>query len=135
MVFTQQQLKSQESPASKCKFLEEKIPYVNINEHQLIAAKNDGDSWIDILDLKKLANDHFKHNRAKNLLFSRAKRVFLSKKFPLEMIIQCYDIPTRDFENETVYLAQKDSDISKQKSTEEFLKYYLQKSVESETEQ
>ena len=89
----------------------------------------------DILDLKKLANDHFKHNRAKNLLFSRAKRVFLSKEFPLEMILQCYDIPKGDFETETVYLAQVDSEISKQKTTEEFQNYYLKKSVKSETEQ
>ena len=88
----------------------------------------------DILDLKKLSK-HFKHGRAKKLLFSRAKRVFLSKEFPLEMVIQCYDIPTRDFEKETVYLGPKDSEITKQKSTEEFLKYYLKKSVESETEQ
>ena len=51
----------------------------------------------DILDLKKLSK-HFKHGKARKLLFSRAKRVFLSKKFPLEMIIQCYDIPTRGFE-------------------------------------
>ena len=88
----------------------------------------------DMLDLKKLSK-HFKHGRAKKLLFSRAKRVFLSKEFPLEMVIQCYDIPTRDFEKETVYLAQKDSEITKQKSTEEFVKYYLKKSVQSETEQ
>ena len=89
----------------------------------------------DILDLKKLANDHFKHNRAKNLLFSRAKRVFLSKEFPLEMILQCYDIPKGDFETETVYLAHVDSEISKQKTTEEFHNYYLKKSGKSETEQ
>ena len=88
----------------------------------------------DILDLKKLSK-HFKHGRAKKLLFSRAKRVFLSKESPLEMVIQCYDIPTRDFEKETVYLGLKDSEITKQKSTEEFLKYYLKKSVKSETEQ
>ena len=88
----------------------------------------------DMLDLKKMSK-HFKHGKAKILLFSRAKRVFLSKKFPLEMIIECYDIPTRDFEKETVYLGPKDSEITKQKSTVEFLKYYLKKSVESETEQ
>ena len=89
----------------------------------------------DILDLKKLANDHFKHNRAKNLLFSRAKRVFLSKEFPLEMILQCYDIPKGDIETKTVYLAHVDSEISKQKTTEEFHNYYLKKSGKSETEQ
>ena len=88
----------------------------------------------DMLDLKKMSK-HFKHGKARKLLFSRAKRVFLSKKFPLEMIIQCYDIPTQGFEKETVNLGPKDSDITELKSTEEFLKYYLKKSVESETEQ
>merc|ERR1712228_531393 len=88
----------------------------------------------DMLDLKKLSK-HFKHGRAKKLLFSKAKRVFLSKQFPLEMIIECYDIPTQRFEKETVNLGPKDSDITELKSTEEFQKYYLKNSVESETEQ
>ena len=66
----------------------------------------------DMLDLKKLSK-HFKHGRAKKLLFSKAKRVFLSKQFPLEMIIECYDIPTQLFEKETVNLGPKDSDITK----------------------
>ena len=89
----------------------------------------------DMLDLKKLANDHFKHNKAKNCLFSRAKRVFLSKDYPLEMVLECYDIPKGDFERETVYLANEGSEISKQETTEQFHTYYLKKSGKSETEQ
>ena len=88
----------------------------------------------DMLDLKKMSK-HFKHGKAKKLLFSKAKRVFLSKQFPLEMIIECYDIPTKLFEKETVNLGPKDGDITELKSTEEFQKYYLKNSVESETEQ
>ena len=89
----------------------------------------------DMLDLKKLANDHFKHNKARNCLFSRAKRVFLSKDYPLEMVLECYDIPKGDFERETVYLANEGSEISKQETTEQFHTYYLKKSGKSETEQ
>ena len=45
----------------------------------------------DMLDLKKLAQDHFKHNKAQNCLFSRCKRVFLSNKYPLEMVLEYYN--------------------------------------------
>ena len=89
----------------------------------------------DMLDLKKLANDHFKHNKARNCLFSRAKRVFLSKDYPLEMVLECYDIPKGDFECETVYLANEGSEISKQETTEQFHTYYLKQSGKSDTEQ
>ena len=50
-VFTQQQLKAQESLASKCNFVEN--PIVNIKEGPYIAATNDVDSWIDSLEMKK----------------------------------------------------------------------------------
>ena len=89
----------------------------------------------DMLDLKKLANDHFKHNKAQNCLFSRCKRVFLSKDYPLEMVLECYDVPKGDFECETVYLANEGSEISKQKTTEQFHTYYLKQSGKSDTEQ
>ena len=89
----------------------------------------------DMLDLKKLANDHFKHNKAQNCLFSRCKRVFLSKDYPLEMVLECYNIPTGRFERETVYLAHEASEISKQKTTEQFHTYYLKQSGKSDTEQ
>ena len=51
------------------------------------------------------------------------------------MVLQCYDIPKGDFECETVYLAHEGSEISKQKTTEQFHTYYLKKSGKSETEQ
>ena len=88
-----------------------------------------------MLDLKKIAQDHFKHNKAKNCLFSRCKRVFLSKDYPLEMVLECYNITTERFEHETVYLAHEASDISKQKTTEEFQTYYLKQSGKTDTEQ
>ena len=55
-VFTQQQLKSQESLESECKFKDRDIPNVNFKEHQSIAAKNEVDSWIEQLDPSKGGN-------------------------------------------------------------------------------
>ena len=89
----------------------------------------------DMLDLKKLAQDHFKHNKAQNCLFSRCKRVFLSKNYPVEMVLECYNTNTKSFEHESVYLAHEASDISKQKTTEEFQTYYLKQSGKTDTEQ
>ena len=56
----------------------------------------------DMLDLKKLAQDHFKHNKAQNCLFSRCKRVFLSKKYPVEMVLECYNKDQKGFDQESV---------------------------------
>ena len=64
----------------------------------------------DMLDLKKLAHDHFKHNKAHNT-------------------------NTKRFEQESVYQAHEASDISKQKTTEEFQTYYLKQSGKTDTEQ
>ena len=89
----------------------------------------------DMLDLKKLAQDHFKHNKAQNCLFSRCKRVFLSKNYPVEMVLECYNKDQKGFDQESVYLAVEDSDISKQKTTQEFQTYYLKQSGKTDTEQ
>ena len=89
----------------------------------------------DMLDLKKLAQDHFKHNKAQNCLFSRCKRVFLSNKYPLEMVLEYYNKDKQGFDQESVFLAVEESDISKQKTTQEFQTYYLNQSGKTGTEQ
>ena len=88
----------------------------------------------DMLDLKKLAKDHFKHNKAKKCLFSRCKRVYLSKRYPLEMVLDYYDKGQACFDTESVFLADEKSIISKLKTTHEFQTYYLSHSGKSDTE-
>ena len=58
----------------------------------------------DMLDLKKLAHDHFKHNKAQNCLFSHCKRVFLSNNYPVEMVLECYNKDKKYFDQESLYL-------------------------------
>ena len=88
----------------------------------------------DMLDLKKLAQDHFKHNKAKNCLFSQCKRVFLSKKYPLEMVLEYYNKVKRCFDTESVFLSVDESVISKQTTTQDFQTYYLDQSGKTGTE-
>ena len=51
------------------------------------------------------------------------------------MVLECYNKNTKCFEQESVYLAHEYSDISKQKTTEEFQTYYLKQSGKTDTEQ
>ena len=88
----------------------------------------------NMLDLKEIAQDYFKHNKAKHCLFSKCKRVFLSKKYPFEMLLQYYDKVTGRFDTESVLLAVEESDISKLKTTQEFQTYYLKHSGKTATE-
>ena len=88
----------------------------------------------DMLDLKQLAFEHFKHNKAKNCLFSKCKRVFLTITHPHYMVLEYYDKDATKFEMESVYLADEDSVISKLKTAKQFQSYYLQHSGKSEDE-
>ena len=51
------------------------------------------------------------------------------------MVPECYNKDQKGFDQESVYLAVEDSDISKQKITEEFKTYYLKQSGKTDTEQ
>ena len=88
----------------------------------------------DMLDLKELAYEHFKHNKAKNCLFSKCKRVFLTNTHPLDMVLEYYDKNAAKFQTECVFLADEDSVISKLKTTLHFQTYYLKHSGKSEDE-
>ena len=88
----------------------------------------------DMLDLKELAFEHFQHNKAKNCLFSKCKRVFLTITHPHFMVLQYYDKDAKKIEMESVYLADEDSVIAKLKTAKEFQSYYLQHSGKSEDE-
>ena len=90
----------------------------------------------DMLDLKELAFEHFQHNKAKNCLFSKCKRVFLTITHPHFMVLEYYDKDVKKFEMESVYLADQHSVIAKLqlKTAKEFQSYYLQHSGKSEDE-
>ena len=90
----------------------------------------------DMLDLKELAFEHFQHNKAKNCLFSKCKRVFLTITHPHFMLLEYYDKDVKKFEMESVYLADQHSVIAKLqlKTAKEFQSYYLQHSGKSEDE-
>ena len=51
------------------------------------------------------------------------------------MVLECYNKDKKCFDQESVYLAVEDSDISKQKTTQEFQTYYLKQSGKTDTEQ
>ena len=50
------------------------------------------------------------------------------------MVLECYNKDQKGFDQESVYLAVEDSDISKQKTTQEFQTYYLNQSGKTGTE-